>query len=186
VADTPLSDRLAELDQAVEEARAERGRAKDRRKHETRLTAKEATADLMKFRDDIAMRKPGAVPEADRLARARELTHGLLSIMEERGLIFEAFGPRGGALMVVDPSISDDERNAEAALVAARQARSEFASENADALEAEAKAAEAQAIREALDGDDPDAIREALNPTTNAALTTDDLSATRERVTAGA
>lgn len=183
---TPLTDRLAELDRAVDEARAKREKAKIRRRHDAGTVPKEATAALVDFRDDIALRRPGAVPEADRPATLRELGQQLIHFMEERGLVFEARGERGGVLAVVDPSIGRDVRDADRDLLAARSERDEFAEENADAIRDEVKAAEAATIREALEGDDPEAIREAITGPKTAALTTDDLGGTRERATAAA
>jgi hypothetical protein len=183
---TPLADRLAELERAVDAARAKREEAKDRRRHDAGTVPKQATAELVKFRDDIALRRPGAIPEADRPAKLQELSQRLLDFMGERGLVFEARGDRGGVLAVVDPSIGKDVKVADREVLAARRERDEFAKENADAIRAEVKAAEAATIREALAGDDPEAIREAITGPRAAALTTDDLGGTRERVTAAA
>lgn len=181
---TPLSDRLAELQEAVDEARSRRAEAKGRREKERYRQAREVTADLIAFRDDIAHRKPTATPPDERRDRQRELTEAFCADLIERGLVLEAVG-NGGAVDIIDPTINDDLKAAERDWLAAQRERDSFASESAEGIAAEVKAQEAATIREALEGDDPDAIREALNGKT-AALTSDELTASRERVTTGA
>lgn len=182
---TPLADRLAGLDQAVDAARDKRAQAKDRREKERYRQAREVTADLLAYRDEIAHKKPTATPPDDRPQRERDLTDAFCAALAERGLVLEAVG-NGGGVNIIDPSINDDLDAADREVVAARQERDDFARENAEGIAAEGRAAEAAKIREALEGDDPEAIREALNGPRSAALTTDDLSATRERVTRAA
>jgi hypothetical protein len=172
---TPLSDRLVELDRAVDEAREKRTAAKKRRERERHRQAREVTGDLLTFRDDIAHKKPTATREADRPERQRELTEAFCAAVLERGLIVEAVG-NGGGVTITDPSIDSDVLAADRDVLAARRERDAFAEENADAIRAEVKAAEAATIREALEGDDPEAIREAITGPRAAALTTADLS----------
>lgn len=179
---TPLADRQAELEGALDAALARRSEAKDKRRHEAGALSKQATAALVKFRDDILMRKPDAVPVEEREAKARELTSQLLDFMGEHGLIFEALGPRGGTVSITDPSVGVEVREADADVLAARRGLADFKDENREALDAEGRAAEAARIRAALEGDDPEAIREAITGPRTAALTTDDFGGSRAGV----
>lgn len=181
---TPLADRLAELQEATDEARSKRTAARDRREKERYRQAREVTADLLAFRDDIAHKKPTATPPDERDDRQRELTEAFCADLIERGLILKAVG-NGGAVEIIDPSIDGDLEAAEREWLTAQRERDSFASENAEGIAAEVKAQEAATIRTALEGDDPDAIREALNGKT-AALTSDELTTPRERVTTAA
>src|SRR5262245_44835138 len=87
--DTPLAEELTRLEAVAADARERRTAAKDRRRHEAGVVPKEATAALLKCRDDIELRKPEAVPPEERKAKLRELTAGLLALVEERGLAFQ-------------------------------------------------------------------------------------------------
>jgi hypothetical protein len=158
---TPLADRLGKLRADVEAAERRRSEAKDRRRHEFGKLPAEATADLVAFRDDIALKRPSATPPDEREDRLRELTENLITFMQAHGLVFQAVG-RGGSVAITDPSVSEDVQIADADVVAARQAAKDFENENAEAIEAERKAAQAAEVRAAIEDGDRDKIKEAL------------------------
>lgn len=158
---TPLADRIGELRADVEAAEVRRSEAKDRRRHEFGKLPAEATADLVAFRDDIALKRPSATPPEDREERLQELTANLIEFMQSHGLVFQAVG-RGGSVAITDPTVSEDVQIADADVVAARKALKDFETENADAIEAERRDAQAAEVRAAIEGGDPTKIKEAL------------------------
>jgi hypothetical protein len=157
-----FTDQLAEL-QARAEAAA--GRVSEaRRAFQTQgfEAAREVTADLASYRDAITFRKDDATPEADRPARERELTDQFLDAVRERGFVVQVAD--NGTLRIVDPSLQAafDEANTE--LREADRAVKDFKRDHAADIEAERRAADAARIKDALAGDDGDAIREVLAP----------------------
>jgi hypothetical protein len=179
--DTPLTDELAKLDAAVSEARSRRDEAKAgraARKRERHEAVREVTADLLAYADAVAFKLPDAPPEEDRPARERELTDAFLDAVRERGLIVHAHRDQGDTVTLVDPGLADDpSAEADRELATARREREAFTEAEVEGLEAERRATDAAQIRDALKGDDPDAIRDAINgPKQEAtALTTADL-----------
>jgi hypothetical protein len=179
-----FTDRLADLKEraaaATDRARVAR-RAIDTGSFDA---AVEVAAPLVKFRDDIDFKRPGATPPEDRPARERELADQFLDAVRERGLVLTVIGSSGGAVAIVDPALYRELDAAEAeAADLNRQARDLERTHAAD-LEQERKAAEAARIKDALAGDDADAIREALAgqlPSLPAALTSDDFVTSRRR-----
>lgn len=91
----------------------------------------------------------------------RRFTDELLAQVKERGLVFD-LSSAARSVTVIDPAAREELKEADEALLVAQQRLRAFESEHADALRAESNAAEAAGIREALAGDDPDAIRAAL------------------------
>lgn len=91
----------------------------------------------------------------------RNFSDELLTAIKERNLAFD-LSTADRSLVLVDLAVREELAEAEDAFRIASQRLRAFESENADALRAEAAAAEAEGIRDALAGDDPDAIREAL------------------------
>jgi hypothetical protein len=152
------SERLAELDAkvaaadacyraaiaaATRQARDERGKA--------------VTEDLNRYFREVQARVRDAEVDAE-----RELTAELCKRMVDHGYVFEC--PQPGVLTMRDPAIEAAIAAALAKLNEARAERERYAQATAKQRAAEARKAEADRIREALAGDDPDAIREALEP----------------------
>lgn len=156
-----LTEDLARLDQAVEAARERNEGARRQQRDDFHTAAREATRDLVTYRDAIQLRKADATPIEERPEKERELTAEFFEKVRERGLVLAAAG-NGGAVTIVDPSIDREAEAANAALVAARRERDEFAAENAEGIEQERKQAEMERLREAIQGDDPDALADAI------------------------
>jgi len=137
--------------------------------------AQEVTADLLVFSKDLeAKRVTGTLTEL--AEKHRELTCEFLRAVEERGLVVTPAGTeRGWGVAITDPAIDLEIESTLAEASEARAALAAFDAEHGETLAAEQKAAEAQKIRDALDGDDPDAIRELINGARDTALTTADL-----------
>ena len=150
------ADRLAELDVAVEEASARVKLARHRREREYGVSA-DATADLTAYRDGVQYRR--REPDVD---EQRRLTQELFDRVTANGYVLEAVGGGAGVLIVRDPAVMRELEEATEALSEIKRERRAFAAEHADEIDAERRAADAQAIRDAIAGDDPDAVREAL------------------------
>jgi hypothetical protein len=179
-----FTDRLADLKEragsATDRARTAR-RAIDTGRFDT---AQEVAAPLVKYRDDIDFKRPGATPVDERPAKERELTDEFLSAIRERGLVVTVLGSTGGAVAVVDPALYRDLDAAEAEAADLNRQIRELEADHAADLDAERKQAEATRIKDALAGDDADAIREALTahlPAQPVALTSADLVTSRRR-----
>lgn len=180
-----FTDRLAALKEragaATERAKAAR-RAIDTGRFDA---AEEVAAPLVKFRDDIDFKRPDATPVEERPARERELTDQFLDAVRERGLVLTVLGSTGGAVAIVDPALYRALDAAEAEAADLNRQIHELEQSCRDVLESERKAAEAARIREAMESDDADAIREALSPHLTpaepAALTSADLVTSRRR-----
>lgn len=161
-----LADLNAQLEAASDRVRTARERLSINRYD----APYEATAPLVKFHDDIAFDKPSAVPEAEREQRERELIEQFISTVRERGLVLRPVrkvttsGAPTSTIEVVDPSVSAAVIEAEADRNEIHRQVSAFNEAHAADLIAEARKADADRIKDALSGDDGDAIREALAP----------------------
>lgn len=91
----------------------------------------------------------------------RSFSDDLLAQINERGLAFD-LSDADRSVVLIDPAAREELVEARDARTVADQRLRAFESEHADALRAEAEAAEAAGIRDALAGDDPNAIRRAL------------------------
>lgn len=153
-----LIDQLSDLDATVEAAQRRAGLARDeRRRRSHQAFGIEATAELTAYVTDVEFRKRSADQ-----SEHRRLTAELLEpIASDDNYVLNTLG-RGGNLQVVDISINEELKAAEAEAVAAELARNEFATENFEGLAVERKAAKMGAIREALEGDDPASLKSAL------------------------
>jgi hypothetical protein len=161
VSGTPLQDELARLRADAESASARLSEARRRQERDYHVAAREVTAKLVSYRDAILHRSPDSTPEADRPERERELTRNFTEAIEKRGLVLWALG-NGGGVSIIDPSIDREFEEANRALTEAARAVNGFESEHREKLEAERKRSEMERVREALAGDDPDVVREAL------------------------
>lgn len=150
------ADRLAVLEVAVSDADDRYREARRRVEREWSVTA-ETTDDLSQYRDDVQFKRRESSIE-DQLRLTRELFERI----EDRGLVLEASGGGRGLLIVRDPSLVQEAEDARVAVNDAKRELSAFRAEHDGAIEAERKRVEAEAIREALAGDDPDKLREAL------------------------
>lgn len=90
-----------------------------------------------------------------------EFTDRLIAQVRERGLAFD-LSTVDRSLIVVDPAARDEWDAARRALADARRALRKFETDHGDDLRLHEEAAEAQAIRDALAGNDPNAIRDAI------------------------
>lgn len=170
-----LADQLTDLEAVAADAngrvRAARSALETRRGD----AAREVAADLIAYRDAIEAKKPSATPEADRPARERELTAAYCDVVKQRGLVLMPVG-QGTEVRVIDPALTAEYDAALAESMIASRAVENFQRENATALAAERRRADADKIREAISGDDGDAIREALiGPRRTSTFTTADL-----------
>ena len=100
-------------------------------------------------------------PKALTTTFLRKFSNDLLAQVKERNLAFD-LSPADRSLTLFDPGVREELGEAEEAFLVASQRLRAFEREHADDLRAEAEAAEAAGIRDALAGDDPDAIRRAL------------------------
>lgn len=170
-----LIDRLADLEAAAADANDRVRTARSDLQLRRGDAAREVAADLIAYRDAIEARKPSATPEADRPARERELTAAYCDVVKQRGLVLMPVG-QGTEVRVIDPSLTAEYDAALAESIQASRAVKDFQRENATALAAERRRADADKIREAISGDDGDAIREALiGPRRTSTFTTADL-----------
>jgi hypothetical protein len=172
------SERLADLE-ATAAATTERvSAARNALERHGGDAAREIATDLIEYRDAIEAKKPGATPEADRPARERELTDAYCEAVRQRGLVLMPVG-QGTEVVVIDPALAAEYDAALAAQVRANRAVRDFQSKHAADLEDERRSADAARIKDALAGDDGDAIREVLRPSvpqpTSGVFTTRDL-----------
>jgi len=163
-AETSCTARLAGLEDAAAEAVERANTARRTLERHGSDAAREIAADLVAYRDAIEAKKPGATPEEDRPDTERELTRAYCEAVMQRGLVLMPVGQRGVEVMVIDPSLDAEYRAATAAQVKATRAVSDFRAKHAADLEDERRRADADRIRDALAGDDGDAIREVLLP----------------------
>jgi len=181
--DTPLRNELEDLRVAAEAAGQRAAVARQKTQSEAfREAEDEVLAELKKFRDDgqYKLRTPGAPDEED--AAMRAISDRIAATVKERGLIFAPTFGRG--LVIVDPSIDREAREADAEFRAARRAAKSFETENAAALAAEAEAAQRSDFARAIREDDVESVAGILRLTQDAqrrreeagaAMTTSDL-----------
>lgn len=148
-------DELARFDAAVESAWQRRRAARERHRGEFAFSV-DATADLTRYRNAVIHRQRSADP-----AEARRLTSELGQRIQSDGLVFETMGT-GGALMVRDPAVAAEVDSASADLASAKRARADFLRLRGNEVVAERKREAMKGLRDALAGDDPDRLREAL------------------------
>lgn len=84
----------------------------------------------------------------------------MIKHIRDEGLILESRRP--GVLTIVDPTVDAEIVDALTALNRARSERDAYERETRAERETERKKVEAKAIKQALQADDPDAIRAAL------------------------
>ena len=158
-----LTDQRAKLVDAEAEAQDALSAATHRLRTGRSDAGREVVAPLIDFTDAIRNSRPDATPEAERADRKRELIREFFDAIEERGLTLDPVRSNEGfALAVTDPSIDAQYDAALKAKNEAVRALVQFNRDHGDELQAERDKADADAIREALAGDDPDAIRAAL------------------------
>jgi hypothetical protein len=158
------TQRLADLEAAAAEAVTRANAARNALERHGGDAAREIAADLIAYRDAIEAKKPDATPEADRPAKERALTDAWCEAVRQRGLVLMPVGQQGFEVLVIDPSLDAEYRAATAAQVRATRAASDFRAKHAADLEKERRRADAARIKDALAGDDGDAIREVLQP----------------------
>jgi hypothetical protein len=170
-----LADQLADLETVAADANDRVRTARSDLQLRSGDAAREVAAELIAYRDAIEARKPSATPEAERPARERELTAAYCDVVRQRGLVLMPVG-QGTEIRVIDPALAAEYDAALAESVVASRAVKDFQKENATALAAERRRTDADKIREAISGDDGDAIREALiGPRRTSTFTTADL-----------
>jgi hypothetical protein len=158
-----LTDQRAKLVDAEAEAQDALLAATHRLRTGRSDAGREVVAPLIEFTEAIRSNRPDATPGAERADRKRELIREFFDAIEERGLTLDPVRSNEGfALAVVDPSIDAEYDAALKAKNVATAALREFDRDHGDELQAEGDKADADAIREALAGDDPEAIRAAL------------------------
>lgn len=143
----------------------QRDRLRQERKDANRRVADAKQASKDEWKLNAALLAPlwdrRYKPKALTPAFLRRFSDDLLAAIKERGLVFD-LSPADRSLVLTDPSVREELAEAEEAFLAASQRLRAFESEHGDDLRAEADAAEAEGIRSALAGDDPDAMRRAL------------------------
>lgn len=160
---TTLTDQRAALAAADSEAQDALSAATHRLRTGRSDAGREVVAPLIEFTEAIRNNRPDATPEAERADRKRELIREFFDAIEERGLTLDPVRSNEGfALAVTDPSVDAEYDAALKAKNEAAAALREFDRDHGDELQAERDKADADAIREALAGDDPEAIRAAL------------------------
>jgi hypothetical protein len=158
-----LTDQRAKLVDAEAEAQDALSAATHRLRTGRSDAGREVVAPLIEFTDAIRNSRPDAVPEDERADRKRELIREFFNAIEERGLTLDPVRSNEGfALAVVDPSVDAEYDAALKAKNEATAAVRGFDRDHGNELRAERDKADADAIREALAGDDPEAIRAAL------------------------
>lgn len=158
-----LTDQRAKLADADSEAQDALTAATHRLRTGRSDAGREVVTPLIEFTEAIRNNLPDATPEAERADRKRELIREFFDAIEERRLTLDPVRSNEGfALAVTDPSIDAEYDDALRAKNGTAAAIREFDRDHGDQLQAERDKADAAAIREALAGDDPEAIRAAL------------------------
>lgn len=154
---------LRRLDAAAEEAEAAWREAREGARRRSMRTGQQVLAPLADYYRAVETRRRGEDP-----GEARRLQREAFELVERDGLLVQPFDATrpGAGFRVHDPRPQAALDAALAEVREARRARDDFAREHQDELAREAGRAEAERIREALRGDDPGAIREALSPAT--------------------
>lgn len=161
-----LHDRLADLEARAATADARWREARDAADRAQRAGAVgDVIAPYADYLKDKLYGRNGhqrGEPEPEVMAR---LTRDMLTAIERDGLHLVPRNPEipAAGLIVTDPRPLDALRSAEVARNAARRDLATFRAENDDAIRRERDRAEAARIRDALAGDDPAAIRQALH-----------------------
>jgi hypothetical protein len=179
------TDQLVALEQARDDAKWRVSALMEEYRTSRSDLARQVMADLSKFHAANEHSSPsflveGAAPPEQRAERERELTKQTAEAIVSAGLTLVPLSTPGGDVVLgirdnhVDPELEAAREEADAL----SRDLANFVSVHAADLEAERGKAEADRIREAMKGDDPDAIREALNPSRGPAnvFTTDDLA----------
>jgi hypothetical protein len=173
----PLHDEVARLEAEVrraDEALSHARYAAERTRNEKHLAL---TADLAKYRDSLLF-DHSKQPDFD---EQRELTRRFCERLLADGLTLEVRGSGGAiSLSVTDPAIDIELEAARTAHTEARAAVRRFRTENAEGLAKEADRSRMEKLRDALKGDDPEAVRRALG---GADATPAPAQPTRARVT---
>lgn len=150
-------ERLADLDAMVEEAhRRYREALHAVERNDAFEAGVEALADVLAYHRDVKTKRREADTE-----ELRHLTAEACDRIGERGLVFEV--PAPGTIRLLDPSYDEVMDAALAAWNRAKADRDVFAMESHVERKAEADRATMARVRAAMDGDDIDALREALN-----------------------
>jgi hypothetical protein len=132
-------------------------------------------AELGDYHRDVLVRRRAADP-----AEARRLSRELCERVIRDGLVIEPTDPcrPAAGLRVTDPSRLAAAEAAQTVATEVQRERDELAARHAELLDRDAKRTRMAAIRDALQGDDPDALRAALLDAEDhgpGALTTADL-----------
>lgn len=154
MSETPLLEELSRLEAEVSAAHERRSSAKAVAEEASWRVHKDAVSDLHAYGDDVAFKRR----EPDE-SEQRRLTMELLDRVREEGLLLESI--RGG-LRISDPRPAAEHREATAAAAGAHRRRAEFERANREGIEVERRQADMDRVRDALAGDDPAALREAL------------------------
>jgi hypothetical protein len=151
------TQRLADLD-AQAEAANQRYREALRavEQQDPFQTTTDALSEVIDYHRDVEAQRRDADPD-----ELRRLSAEACERIKERGLVFEI--PGTGNIRLTDPSYDEALEAALAEWNCARADREVFAMESSVERKAEADRAMMDRVREALDGNDPDALREALN-----------------------
>lgn len=152
------TERLAELDRAVEAAASRWDGARQAAARDPWTRVRDVLQPLRDYSEGVRYRKRDA--DADEEER---LVAELLARVEAEGLTLRPMAAGNpGVLEVHDPKPDHEAAEAHQELRAAKSERDAFAREHADEIEAEANRAEMERLRDALAGDDPEAVRAAL------------------------
>jgi hypothetical protein len=157
------TDQLVAMETERDEAQWRAREAKEAARAAQSDRVRGVTSDLAEFHNAINFHKPEAVVPEKRAEREAELTATLLDSIREEGLtLVPVVGNGRPALVIHDPAV-DEELNAALAKVNdLSRDIAHFVSIHGADLEAERSKAEADRIRETLEGDDPAAMRDAL------------------------
>jgi hypothetical protein len=152
-----LADQLAALDRDVDAA-GDRWRAAQREADREREATAAVLAEVVSYDRDVFFRRGEADP-----AEAQRITAEACARIVADGLVLVPLGdvPASG-VRVFNPAVESDLADATAALNDVQAKRSAFARDHAVALDAERDREAMGRVRDALAGDDPAALREAL------------------------
>jgi hypothetical protein len=149
-----LNELQARVTDAVDTYRFARDRAA--KPHED---AERVTHDLLAYHAGVQFRQRDADPD-----EAYRLSVELLQRIESEGLILVPADPRRAAagFRLVNPALEPAVAATEASARATAKERDAFARENAALLREHAERQKLKRVKDALEGDDPDAFRDAL------------------------
>jgi hypothetical protein len=153
-----LADKLAALDEAAEAA-SERWRVANAAANRAWETGFDALCPLAGYYRDVEARKREADPN-----EAQRLTRELFERIERDGLLLMPLNPASPAsgVRVDDPRPQVELADATTAVNRTRSDRDAFLRQHGADLKAEQNRERMARVRDALGGDDPDALREAL------------------------